>query len=134
MSKQAEKLTSFQEYLQEQLQDEAFRREYEALEPEFAIMQALLAARNEGGLTQKELSERTGITQADISRLEHGNGNPSVKTLKRLAAGMGKKLQINFMNRLGPINIRIITKILPWNQGPCSSSLIILSSLHYPQQ
>ena len=48
------------------------------------------------GLTQKELSERTGIAQADISKLENGNANPSLRTLQRLAAGMGMQVKIEF--------------------------------------
>ena len=53
--------------------------------------------RKGGGLTQKELSERTGIAQADISKLENGNANPSLRTLQRLAAGMGMQVKIEFI-------------------------------------
>ena len=48
-------------------------------------------------LTQEQLSKATGIAQADISRLENGTGNPSLRTLKRLAAGMGMKLNLEFV-------------------------------------
>ena len=88
----------FNKYLDKQLQNENFRKEYEALEPEYAIMKAVLDARIESGLTQKELSDLSGITQGDISRLENGNGNPSIKTLKRLANAMGKNLKIEFVD------------------------------------
>ena len=53
-------------------------------------------ARLEKGLTQKQLAETTGINQADISRLENGTANPSLRTLKRLAAGLGMKLELRF--------------------------------------
>ena len=86
----------FQRYLDKQLEDTAFRKEWEALEPEYAIMQALIDARNEAGITQTELSKRTGIAQTDISKLERGNGNPSLKTLKRLAEGLGMTLELKF--------------------------------------
>lgn len=86
----------FDDFLQEQLKDSEFRKEYEALQPEHAIIQAIIDARTTSGLTQKELSERTGIAQGDISKLENGNANPSVRTLQRLAAGMGMKLKIEF--------------------------------------
>ena len=56
---------------------------------ELTIAQAMIDARKESGLTQKQLSERTGIAQADISKLERGNANPSLRTLQRLAAGWG---------------------------------------------
>ena len=88
--------TSFDHYLQEQLKDPEFKAEFDALEPEYAIIQAMIDARKSSGLTQKQLSERTGITQGDISRLENGNANPSLRTLRRLAEGMGMKLDISF--------------------------------------
>lgn len=89
-------MTNFNDYLAEQLEDEAFKAEYDALEPEFAIIQALIDARKASGFTQKELSERSGIAQSDISKLENGNANPSIRTLQRLAAAMGRTLKIEF--------------------------------------
>ncbi len=56
----------------------------------------LSEARYQSGITQKQLAERTGIYQADISRIERGLGNPSVGTLQRLAEGMGMTIEINF--------------------------------------
>ncbi len=87
----------FDDFLQEQLQDPEFRREYEALQPERAVIQAIIDARQRAGLTQKELSERTGIAQGDISKLENGNANPSIRTLQRLASGMGMTLKVEFL-------------------------------------
>lgn len=86
----------FDEFLQKQLLDSEFKKEYEALQPERAIIQAIIDARQRSGLTQKELSERTGIAQGDISKLERGNANPSLRTLQRLATGMGMSLHIEF--------------------------------------
>lgn len=90
-------MTKFNDYLNEQMKDPAFKEEWNALEPEFTIMQAMIDARKASGLTQKQLSERTGIAQADISKLESGNANPSLKTLQRLAAGMGMKVKVEFL-------------------------------------
>ena len=90
-------MTDFHDYLNAQMEDSAFRAEWDALEPEFTIMQAMIDARKASGLTQKQLSERTGIAQADISKLESGNANPSLKTLQRLAAGMGMKVRVEFL-------------------------------------
>ncbi len=87
----------FDDFLQEQLQDPEFKKEYEALQPEHAIIQAIIDGRRKAGLTQKELSERTGIAQGDISKLECGNANPSIRTLQRLAAGMGMTLHLEFL-------------------------------------
>ena len=88
----------FDDFLKEQLQDDEFQKEYEALQPERALMQAIIDARQSSGLTQKELSEITGIAQGDISKIEKGYANPSLKTLQRLAAGMGKILKIDFVS------------------------------------
>ena len=86
----------FDDFLKEQLQDPEIKKEYDDLQPERAIMQALIDARLQTGLTQKELSEKTGIAQSDISKLERGNANPSIRTLQRLAAGMGMMLHVEF--------------------------------------
>lgn len=89
-------MTDFKDFLTEQLKDPEIRAEYDALEPEFSLMQAMINARKSSGLTQKQLSQRTGIAQSDISKLESGNGNPSLRTLERLAKGMGMCVQIEF--------------------------------------
>ncbi len=86
-------MNEFDILLNEQLQNEDFRKEYEAMKPEFVIIQAMIDARKKAGLTQKELSSRTGIAQGDISKLENGNGNPSIKTLQKLAEAMNMTLK-----------------------------------------
>lgn len=90
-------MTKFNDFLNEQLKDPEIKAEYDALEPEFTIMQAMIDARNSKGITQKELSLRSGIAQGDISKMENGNANPSVKTLQRLAAAMNMSLKIEFI-------------------------------------
>lgn len=90
-------MTNFNDYLAQQMENPGFKDEYEALEPEFAIIQAIIDARKSSGITQKELSQRSGIAQGDISKLENGNANPSLRTLQRLAAAMGKTLKIEFV-------------------------------------
>ena len=89
-------MSKFSEYKQKKLQDSEFKKEYDALESEFDIIQAMIDARKQSGLTQKELAERTGINQADISKLENGTANPSIRTLRRLADGMGMKMKLVF--------------------------------------
>ena len=86
----------FRDSLNEQLKDEEFRKEYESLEAEFQIIREIISARKDKNITQKELSDLTGITQGDISKIENGNANPSLKTLKKFAAAFGKKLVISF--------------------------------------
>ena len=83
-------------YLQKQVQDPEFAAEYERTRPEFEVMRAIIGARIESNMTQEELAEKTGIRQSNISRIENGTSSPTVHTLARLAAGMGKKLRIEF--------------------------------------
>lgn len=90
-------MSDFRNFLNKQLEDPEFKAEWEALQPELSLVQAMIDARKVSGLTQKELSERTGIAQADISKLENGNANPSLRTLQRLAAGMGMQVKIEFI-------------------------------------
>ncbi|MCI7351577.1 MAG: helix-turn-helix domain-containing protein [Ruminococcus sp.] len=89
---------NFRETLNRQLENDAeFRKEYEALSPEYELAKMLIACRSNGNLTQKQLSELTGIDQADISKIENGNANPSIKTLTRLASAMNMTLKIEFV-------------------------------------
>lgn len=89
--------TNYEKFFCEQMKNPEVKKEYDALEAEYAIIQSIIDARKIAGITQKELAERTGINQADISKLENGNGNPSLRTLQRLAAGLGKTLKIEFV-------------------------------------
>lgn len=90
-------MTNFDEYVAKKLKNPEFRTEYDALEPEFAIVHAMIEARKNAGLTQTQLAEKIGIDQSDISRLENGEGNPSLRTLKRLAAAMDMRLKLEFL-------------------------------------
>lgn len=90
-------MKKFDDFLENQLQDKEFRKEYESMQPEFDVIKAMVAARTSQNLTQKELAERTGIHQADISKLENGTRNPSLNLLKRLAEGMGMVLKVEFI-------------------------------------
>ena len=87
----------FEDFLAEQLKDPKVKKEYDALESKYALIESIILARKEKNLTQKELSELTGITQADLSKSENGNANPSLNTLLKLANGLGKKLQVSLV-------------------------------------
>ena len=71
----------------------------EELKVEHEIIQSLVDARKANGLTQKQLAEKTGITQSDISKLENVGANPSLRTLRRLAAALGMRVKIEFVAR-----------------------------------
>ena len=87
---------TYKEFLDEKLQDPEFKKEWDELEPEYQLVRAVLNGREKQKLSQRQLSERTGITQADISRIESGEANPTLETIKRIADGLGMSLTISF--------------------------------------
>jgi len=89
-------MKKLKEFKAECMQDPEFVKAYEDMQSEFNVIRALVDARTSNNLTQKELSERTGIAQTEISRIENGTRNPSIKLLQRLADGMGMVLNISF--------------------------------------
>lgn len=90
-------MSDLRKYLDKQMEDPEFAAEYEAMRPEYDAVRAVIAARLESNLTQKELAERTGIRQSNISRIESGASSPTIDTLARIAAGLGKQLRIDFI-------------------------------------
>ena len=90
-------MKTLQELKKEQMKNPEFVKEYDAIQPEMDVIRAIVDARTSQNITRKELAERTGINQADISKLENGTRNPSINLLKRLAEGMGMVLKIEFV-------------------------------------
>lgn len=90
-------MRKFNDFLNEQLQGDEFRAEYERQQPDLDVIKAIVEARISRNMTQQELAVKTGINQADISKLENGTRNPSVKLLQRLADGMDMSLKIEFV-------------------------------------
>ena len=85
-----------QDYKKEKMKDPAFAKAYEEIQPEINVIRAMIEARTSQNLTQKQLAEKTGIAQTEISRLENGTRNPSIKLLQRLAEGMDMVLDVRF--------------------------------------
>ena len=77
-------MSSYKDYKKRALQNPEVKAEYDALQPEYDIIQAMIDARVQQNMTQKDLSAKTGITQADISRIENGTRNPSLSMVKNL--------------------------------------------------
>lgn len=90
-------MSSYKEYKDKALGNPEVKAEYDALQPEYDLIQAMIDARTSQNITQKELSKITGITQADISRIENGTRNPSLSMVKRIAAGLGMQLRLEFI-------------------------------------
>lgn len=91
------KMKAYKEYKKKALEDLDVKMEYDSLQPEFDIIQAMIDVRKQQNMTQKDLSEKTGITQADISRIENGTRNPSLAMVKKLARGLGMQLKLEFI-------------------------------------
>ncbi|AFT97439.1 transcriptional regulator [Vibrio parahaemolyticus] len=76
------------------LQNPDVKQAYDELGPEFELIDTLLSMREEAGLTQQQVAERMGTKEGNISRLEKGKGNPTLKTLLGYAKACG--CQLNF--------------------------------------
>ena len=90
-------MSSYKDYKDKALSNPEVKAEYDALKPEYDLIQAMIDARINQNITQQELSKLTGITQADISRIENGTRNPSLAMVKRIAAGLGMQLKLEFI-------------------------------------
>jgi ribosome-binding protein aMBF1 (putative translation factor) len=90
------KFIPVEESFAEWKKDPAYVAEYEALDEEFALASALIKARGDADLTQEQVAEAMGTTQAVIARLESGRVMPSTRTLERFAAATRTKLRISF--------------------------------------
>ena len=89
-------MTKVRELHKKWMKDPAYRKEYDALEEEFALMLEIAKARSRSGLSQAELARRMKTTQSTIARLESGRGLPSTRTLGRFAKATGHRLKISF--------------------------------------
>jgi transcriptional regulator with XRE-family HTH domain len=76
--------------------DAEYRREYEALEEEFALASAMIKARKRAGLTQEEVAREMKTSQSAVARMESGHALPSGSTLRRFARATGTRLRITF--------------------------------------
>ena len=85
------------------MKDPEFKVEYDSLEDEFALFDAVLAARKRAGLTQAEIAARMGTKAPAVARIEAGGGSkrhsPSIATLRRYAEAVGCKLKIELVPR-----------------------------------
>lgn len=92
-----------EEVAKEWFKDPEFVAAYDALEEEFALASALIGARARADLTQEQLAERMGTTQAAIARLESGRIMPTTRTLERYAKATGTRLRISFEPDSAPV-------------------------------
>lgn len=89
-------MTNWDTYKQKLLKNPEFKRLDEESQPEFEIAKAIIRARIDNKITQKELAKRMNTTQSVISRVEQGRTSPSIALLKRIAAALNTTLQVQF--------------------------------------
>ncbi|OGG11533.1 transcriptional regulator [Candidatus Gottesmanbacteria bacterium RBG_13_45_10] len=89
-------MKSYTQFKKELLTDREIKRAYDALAPEYAVIQAVIEKRLEKKMTQKELAQKVGTRQSAISRLESGGANPSVRFLQKIASAFGAQLIVGF--------------------------------------
>ena len=90
------KTIPMEEAFAEWRKDPAYKKDYDALEEEFALADAFIRARARADLTQEQVAERMATTQAVIARLESGRVKPTTRTLERFARATGTRLRIAF--------------------------------------
>jgi len=88
-------MTSYSELKKEWMKDPNFKKAYEALEPEYAIIRAIIKKRIENKMSQKDLAKKLGTKQSAISRLESGTYNPTLSFLKKLSTALNTELKIS---------------------------------------
>lgn len=91
------------------------RREYDELKEEFELLDEILKARTEAGLTQAELATRIGTTQSAVARLESsvGKHSPSIGTLRRYASALGYRLQVRLVKKRSLATRKQMTRSVP---------------------
>lgn len=90
------KLKLFTDLKKELLADSEVKRTYDALEPEYAVIHAVIQKRIERKMSQQQLAQKIGTKQSAISRLESGNSNPSLRFLQKVASALGTRLTVTF--------------------------------------
>lgn len=93
------KLYSWEEHKKELMKDPEFRAEYEKLETEFMLARQVIGQRIKQKMTQSELAKKAGTNQVVISRIETGDANPTLGSMKKISKAFGKKLEIKMVSR-----------------------------------
>ncbi len=87
---------SFEEHKKKLLADRQVRKDFDALSPEYQLIQSMIERRLQKNMSQEALAHKVGTKQSAISRIESGNANPSVGFLKKIAQALDVRLDIRF--------------------------------------
>lgn len=107
-------MSDFDSFLKEELKQEAVRREYYRIDPFYQLAEQIILLRKQRGITQKELAEKAGTTQAVVSRIENASVRASLETVVRLAEALDAVVDLN----LKPVE-ELVDKAL--EQGPAAA-------------
>lgn len=86
--------STWEDLKKELLSNPEVKKEYDALEDEFILIESLISARLAKKMTQADLAEKVGMKQAAIARLEGGESNPTYSTLSKIAKALDKKVAL----------------------------------------
>ncbi len=89
------KLLSFDQYFEKSLTDPKFKKAWEKASPAYQLSRQIIKNRLDQNMTQKELAQKVGTTQAIISKIENSNFNPSLKLLERISAGLNSPILLS---------------------------------------
>ena len=92
-------MSDLKKCLKNQLKNDDFENEWINLQPEMELLRTIVKARTDRNITQKELSIKTGIDQADISKIETGARKPSLKILEKIANALDMVVRVEFVPR-----------------------------------
>lgn len=94
MKKDYKGYTTFRQTRSKWMKDPAFKKAYDDLELEFALISAMIDYRLKKGITQKQLAEKIGTKQSSIARFESGNYNPTLAFVQKIAHAVGAKIEV----------------------------------------
>ena len=86
-------MRSFEAWKRRMMKDPEFKKEYDALEDEFALASELIGARAKAKLTQEQVAKRMGTSQSAVARIESGRA-PSLTSLRKYAKAVGRRVEI----------------------------------------
>ncbi|MCL4322641.1 MAG: helix-turn-helix domain-containing protein [Deltaproteobacteria bacterium] len=89
-------MDDFTKYLNKQLKNKEFKKEWDGLELRYQFIQKIIELREENKISQSQLAKKIGTTQAVISRIESGSVNVGIDMIQRIAAAFGRTAKVNF--------------------------------------
>jgi predicted transcriptional regulator len=90
-------MSDLKKYLDKQLKDPEFKKEWDRLELRYAVIKQLIKIRNTYNLSQAQLAEKLNTTQSVISRIENGTVNIGIDFLDKLARAFDKRVEIKLI-------------------------------------